>query len=549
MVESGKFMGLLDIFRPSPDQQEFDSLKAEVRVLREQVYISSGYDPDINLDAFHGGSLFFSPLSKSNRELNPFTHERMLQLSFALYESNPIAKAVLETTRDYVLGEGITVHANDEDETQRKRVQEVIDLFWHDFINNLDMKLFHKVLELCLYGEQSYPLTVNPTDGHVTLGYFDPAHIGAVIHDPDNAEIVQAVMLKPLNPADDPKFYQVVGEETDPNEEWYGRLIMNKKGEGIRWQDKFFVFQGACSFTAINKVTNATRGRSDLLSLLDWIDAYDQLLFNEMDRSTLLKNFIWDVSMTGATDKAIDDYKQKNPQPKPGSVRYHSDKIKWEAVSPDLKTTDAQNLSDLFISYMGTGARMPKTWLNGLMDVNRAAAQELGEPAFKHLTARQKIVKYMINTLIKFVLDQAEIAGRLPKRKNRRGSISPVGWNYTVAMPELRPKDLASGATTLVNVVNALTNAIPAQLLDLPIAHEVMAIVLSAIGVDLDIEQLTERLNQLNDQQQQQQPFMQVGGQPSQGGPPRNGAQGGNSIAGQQPQMPTHNGTQYTYND
>ena len=192
---------------------------------------------------------------------------------------------------------------------------------------------------------------------------------------------------------------------------------------------------------------------------------------------------------------------------------------------------------------------MPKTWLNGLMDVNRAAAQELGEPAFKHLTARQKIVKYMINTLIKFVLDQAEIAGRLPKRKNRRGSISPVGWNYTVAMPELRPKDLASGATTLVNVVNALTNAIPAQLLDLPIAHEVMAIVLSAIGVDLDIEQLTERLNQLNDQQQQQQPFMQVGGQPSQGGPPRNGAQGGNSIAGQQPQMPTHNGTQYTYND
>src|SRR5215831_986276 len=496
-------MGLLDIFRPSAEQQELDSLREEVKVLREQIYVSSGYDPDINLDAFHGGSLFFSPLSKSNRELNPFTHERMLQLAFALYESNPIAKAVLETTRDYVLGEGVTVNCTDEDETTRKKVQEVIDLFWHDYINNLDMKLFQKILELGLYGEQCYPLTVNPTDGHVTLGYIDPAHIGAVIHDPDNVEITVAVMVKPTNPSDPPTFYKVIGEDRDPNSEWYGRLTMPEKGEGLTWlvDNKHYTYVGGCAFIPINKVTNATRGRSDLLSLLDWIDAYDQLLFNEMDRSTLLKNFIWDVSMTGATDKAIDDYKQKNPQPKPGSVRYHSDKIKWEAVNPDLKTTDAQNLSDLFISYMGTGARMPKTWLNGLMDVNRAAAQELGEPAFKHLTARQKVVKYMINNLIRFVLDQAEIAGRLPKRKNRRGSISPEAWQYVVSMPELRPKDLASGATTLVNIVNALTNALPASLIDLPIAHEVMAIVLSALGVDLDIEQLTERLNQLDQQQ------------------------------------------------
>lgn len=515
-------MGWLDIFKRT---NEIETLKTEITELKEQVH-SSGYDPDVDLSASGGGSQFFSPLSRSERELSPFTHMRALQLAFTQYESNPAAKAILEITRDYVLGEGVVITATDPVERNRKKMQRVVDAFWNDDVNVMDIKLFNKVLELGLFGEQCYPVTVNPVDGHVQLGYIDPIHIIAVIRDPLNVEIEKVIKVKPPGINTVPEYYKVVSESQDPNDEWYGRLETIEEGESFKEnEDEPAVpFKGSCFYFAINKVTSASRGRSDLLSLIDWLDAYDQMLFNEMDRATLLKNFIWDVTMTGGTDKTIDDYKQKNPQPKPGAVRYHSDKVKWEAVTPDLKTTDAQNIADLFLSYIGTGARMPKTWLNGIMDVNRASATELGEPAFKRLTARQKIVRYGLMYMIRFVLDQAEMRGVLPKRKSEPGSIRPPSWNILVTMPALRPRDLNSESSVLVNTVRALTEALSSQIIDMPIAQEVIALAIAHMGIDFDLEQMQKRLEeqaaQMAMQQQQQMPTEEGEGGEEGGSPP-----------------------------
>lgn len=487
-------MGLLDIFRT--DRTKVTALEEEVKVLREQMNYSGGsYDPDSDLSAQGGGSWFFSPLSRSERELNPFTFERSLSLAYTQYESNPLAKAILEITRDYVLGEGIVITATDTEPKLKEELEGVKERFWNDDVNQLDVKLFDKVLELGLFGEQIYPVTVNKKDGHVRLGYVDPVHVSEVLTNPENVEEKVAIKLKQKSPGDEAEYYKIINEEEDPNDKWFARLKDIEDGESYTDPDGNAIpYKGACFYFAINKVTNAKRGRSDLMSLIDWIDAYDQMLFNEMDRATLLKNFVWDVKMQGATDKSIEEYKQKNPAPKPGSVRYHSDKVEWQAVTPDLKVTDAQGISDLFVSYIGTGARMPKTWLNADQDVNRATAQELGEPAFKRLTARQKIVKYMIAYILRFVFDQAEIAGRLTKREKTKGSIRPNEWQYRITMPELRPKDLAGASSTLSNCVSALIPALQNQILDVQIAQEVLAVVIAHIGVDINIEQLRERL-------------------------------------------------------
>ena len=107
----------------------------------------------------------------------------MFEICFYLYDSNPFAHRILEMTKDFVVGEGITYKAVDDE------VQAVLDKFWNDPINGWDLKQGQKVLELGLYGEQYYPTAVNEVDGFVRLGYLDPQGVFEVKTDPNNVEI------------------------------------------------------------------------------------------------------------------------------------------------------------------------------------------------------------------------------------------------------------------------------------------------------------------------------------------------------------------------
>ena len=338
-----------------------------VNILRESLFTGTGaYDPDANLQADQGGSLYYRRLTQSERDLSPIVQERALTLAYWLWDTNPMAKRIIELVKDFVVGEGITVQASSEDDSEREDIQAVIDDFWDDPLNQMDIKLHQKVQELGLYGEQCYPVFVNPINGKVRLGYIDPGHIKDVIHHPENAEQAIAVVVKSkdsLGVTD--SWYKVLQVNEDATSGSYGRITASIDGDG-KPTDTFEVggdthtFAGYCFWFAINKVSNARRGRSDLLTLADWIDGYDQLLFNEIDRSLLLKAFLWDVTVEGATPAEILDIAKKSAPPKPDTVRYHNEKYTWQAVTPDLKTVDATNTADLILSLISTGSGLAK---------------------------------------------------------------------------------------------------------------------------------------------------------------------------------------------
>src|SRR6516164_10149243 len=101
--------------------RELDALKEETTRLKEQLW-SGGvtYDPDMYLPPQGGGSLFFNRLSQGTRELNPLQQQRAIELAYLLYESNPLGKAIVETVRDFVLGESAKVTSADPDEGRRE---------------------------------------------------------------------------------------------------------------------------------------------------------------------------------------------------------------------------------------------------------------------------------------------------------------------------------------------------------------------------------------------------------------------------------------------
>ncbi|MCU7878344.1 MAG: hypothetical protein KZQ84_16370 [Candidatus Thiodiazotropha sp. (ex Lucinoma borealis)] len=118
----------------------------------------------------------------AKRDLDSMTQARMQKLAVYLWESNLLANRLIELPVAYLLAEGVQIKVKDPE------AQSYIDAFWNDPINNMKRKLKKKVRELMLFGEQAWPAFVNEFNGHVRIGYLDPALIETVVMDPDNAE-------------------------------------------------------------------------------------------------------------------------------------------------------------------------------------------------------------------------------------------------------------------------------------------------------------------------------------------------------------------------
>src|SRR5580765_6983630 len=108
------------------------------------------------------------------RDLNPVMQLRMQQFSFYLRATTLFGKRIVEVISDYVVGEGFKPAAKDD------RVQQVLDRFWNDEVNNMKRALRDWCDELSTFGELCIPATVNPVDGFVRLGYVDPQLLDAI---------------------------------------------------------------------------------------------------------------------------------------------------------------------------------------------------------------------------------------------------------------------------------------------------------------------------------------------------------------------------------
>jgi len=387
------------------------------------------------------------------RDLSPLTQERMFEICFFLYDTNPFAHRILEMTKDFVVGEGITFQAKDDN------VQEVLQDFWDDPVNAWDLKQGQRILELGLYGEQFYPTAVNDVDGKVKMGYLDPQSVAEIKTDPDNVEILETVVKKGMG-GEKGKEYDVIAMDDGRESETQGKMVGN-----------IFAF-------AINKVANSTRGRSDLFCLADWIDGYDQFLFNRLERSHLMNVFLWDVELRGMKQKDIDKWLRDQSVPKPGSVRAHNEFVNWKALVPDLGAHDASEEAKLFRNQILGGAGIPPHWYAGGEGITRATALEMATPVMKRLKTRQRYFKYMITHIFKYVIDQAIINGKV-------GLTEKVDKSFVIGMPKLLEKDFYTLSLGMKFVMEAMTTAVEKKWVGEDSAKRIFAELMERLGLEV----------------------------------------------------------------
>lgn len=392
-----------------------------------------------------------------NRDLNPLKQIRMQQIAWWLYDRNPMARRIVEMTKDFVVGEGIIYHATE------PKVKDVLDEHWNDPVNAWNLKQEQKAKEIGLYGEQFYPVFVNNENGHVRLGYVDPSLVWKVEANPENIEQIEKIRVRRTDLMGvGSRDYDVIHIDENPESKTFGL-----------WVGEIFQF-------AINKVSNALRGRSDLLSLADWIDVYERYLFNRGERAELINSFVWDIQLDGLNDKEIDEWLKKQKLPKPGSMRAHNEKVKWTAETTTLESSDASGEARMYRNHILAGAGLPPHWFAGGEGITRATALEMGTPAFKMLKSRQRYFKYMIEHIFKFVIDQKVIHGVLPK---------DIDKTFSVALPKIVAKDVVSLATALSGASTSLQIAVEQDWISNSSAAKTYAFLLSQLGVEITSEE------------------------------------------------------------
>lgn len=399
-------------------------------------------DPDDDL---------FRRISGSRRDLSPIDQDRARRISLYLYRRNPMAKRLVNMIVDFVVGEGLTLSAPD------PRVRQLANDWWSDPVMQLDLRHRDIVRDLLLNGELAALVAVNPVSGNMRLGFLDAERIEDVLPDPDNVMVDRTLMLRGVDTGQATPVPLVTFDD------------VSEPGSP-RWVGEAFYF-------GLSRVLGQHRGTPFLLAIADYLDGYDQLLFNALERSSLINAFVYDVTIKGADDAAIAAWMVKHgAAPPPGSVRVHNDSEVWDALAPDLGNADTVALGRA-IKNMGLGgAGVPEAWFAEGDSANRATLAAQGDPTYKMLSSLQRFVRAMFERCLVFRMQLAKAAGQLPE-----GADTTV----TVNAPELSTQDTSKISGALQQLTNALVAARADGLIDTSSARRVFLSVVSQLGVDL----------------------------------------------------------------
>lgn len=399
---------------------------------------------------------------KAKRDLSPVSQVQMQKAAAFLWETNPLANRLVELPLAYLVAEGVKLTSSEPEH------QEWLDAFWADPINKLDQRLPTFVRELSLFGEQCWTVFVNDINGQVRLGYLDPSLIEDVMTDPGNpAQEIGVRTVK--DAAGNQRHYRVIVRGED--DEMFAAEARTLRA-GYTSGDAFYF--------AVNKFAAGRRGRSDLLSSADFLDAFDEYMFDQVERASELDAFVWDVTLTGADQTIVDERAKKIKRPGRGSVRVHNEQEEWKAEAPSLNIADRSESARMFRNHAMGGASMPEHWYGGGGDVNRAVGAEMGEPFFKIVTMRQTQVRGMLSELGQYVLYQRALkSGKTPEWGKPE-------WKVTVTFPEMVTKDVSKLAAALQACIVAVANAVQGKLLSRETGVEIIAVAARRLDIEID---------------------------------------------------------------
>jgi hypothetical protein len=396
----------------------------------------------------------------STRQLPMMTQDRAIEVAYWLWKTNPMARWIIEVVVAFVVAKGVPYTCENEE------VKQILDDFWFDSINRMDQHYENFVRELRIYGEQCWPVFVAEQTGKVRLGYIDPAQIDLVIPDPENVKVKIAVLLKGSSAASGRTLRIVLDADAED--------FLSPSAQAQR-----AACSGECFYFNINALTNEMRGTSDLFTVADHLDGYEQFLYDSSEKYARFNSFYWDVKVEGATAEELEKQRAAFTPPNNGGAFLHNEKVTSEPKAPNLNSLDSDKAARLHRNHILGAVGIPEHWFGGGGDVNRATAAEMDAPSIKMIEAGQEKNKNMLETVMDFVIAQALKARYLNVPEEE-------AYDYEVQTPEISQKDVAKLSAMLRDITTSLVAAQTQGWIDGPTAQKAFAYFMAFVGYEYD---------------------------------------------------------------
>lgn len=382
------------------------------------------------------GDLGYKPAGAAGREVPYWTTEKARTYSVAAYRTNPMARAIVDTYTSFCVGDsGVTYQATNAE------VRQVVDEWWTDPRNRVAPLQELWLRDHLLMGETALELLVGQRSGVVRFSPISPTSIAEVSLHHGNPLWPKDLVVGQTAPAD-AKRYPVVDIDDETG---------LRAGRAVFWP----------SWKAL---LTDVRGTPFLMPVLDWLDSYDTVLSNLIDRTALSRYMVWDVTVAGGQNEvnAFVNARGGTHVPPSGSVEVHNDAVTWEAKTAQTGAYEDTHAAKSVLTLVAGGTGLAKTWLAEPEDSNRATSLTMAEPVRRRVAGVQSLWLGYQTELVRFVVDQAVAAKRLPRTvkatdpKTGETFDMRAAQSVTVTGPEVAAADAELAANILLNLSTGL---------------------------------------------------------------------------------------------
>lgn len=387
--------------------------------------------------------LGWRPAGTRGREVPYWTQEKARIYSIAAYRSNPMARAIIDTYTSFCVGDSGVQH-----QVTNPQVRAVVEEFWSDPRNDIGGGQELGLRSLLLFGETIRELLVGRTSGVVRYSPIDPLAVQEITCWRGNPQWPHEVVLG-------------VGEDER-------RLPVAAVDERTGLRDGRAIF-----WAPWRAVETDVRSQPFLAPVLDWLDSYDTVLSNLIDRTALARYMVWDVTVEGGQTE-VDQFvaaRGGTHVPRSGSVEVHNSAVTWDAKHTETGAYEDSNAAKSVLTLVAGGAGLAKTWLAEPEDANRATSLTMAEPVRRRVQGVQKTWLGYQTEQCRFAVDRAVAARRLSalvEATDPRTGESydiPAAQAVTVTGPEVAAADAQITAQVLLNLSTGLEKLVQIQAL------------------------------------------------------------------------------------
>lgn len=358
------------------------------------------------------------------RERYPADRQELLRQSLEAWQTNPLARRIVELTSQYVVGGGITLSS------KHPAVNRFLHQWWNHPLNRMDVRCSEWCEELVRSGEIFVILSSDPAG----MSYL---------------RALPAVQVQHIHTAAND-----IEQETAFSE--YPSAIA---GGGTTWQawqpsaagSEELPFAPVVRHYAINRPVGALRGEPDLAPLLKWLARYSAWLEDRVRLNRYRQAFLYQVkaAFTNEQERHNRQTALNRAAPNPGSILVTDESETWSVIQPNLASTEAGEDGLAIKRIIAAGAGLPMHFLAEPEGATRTTAESAGGPTFRHFEQRQRWFLWMIRDLAGIVLARR---AQIDRSLDPAAEISVQGTDISAR----DNGDLASAAEGIIRAFSSL---------------------------------------------------------------------------------------------